>query len=554
LKKNWICLRESEDLPFTNHPHSIMENLAGGSSALAQAEPIKNDTSHLQLLIMEVKQLRKEVAERDAQAAEREDRLRKEAADREDRLRADFAAMLLPPTESPSATTYATVGSTALSDLVAEGRIAQAVPPPEGASAEELEPIASPADLAILCACGKENQLVAAITPLLCKARSLPGADATVDPCAHLLVNSERISWLDSLDGPLPPDQRKRPDLFATWAPFWSGHLTATGATGKLAARALQLDGCACEFYEAKLGVGELSSADFGQLVDYHSRVRGPVRGMLFNARHFWLLESNRARPLALTKGLLGAPGSLALFRRFFNAGTEPPLLPLLRKLFRELNVVPRRTAFFSGSQDSSVFLGAGGSARVFSVTAADGEPCALKASLLLSPLELHYEFYTMQRAAAAGAPVVPTVPGSLTRLNDASSGEYCGGGFLLRGVCRRVVVSNAALVAEAFAALQELHAFGFLHGDARLPNLLHSEAAGGKMLWVDLREAGSWLLEGGLEAAKRIDANTLAASVLGVRQGGELPEAVQAALDDVPSRQGAYANVAETLRVFKGW
>jgi hypothetical protein len=368
-----------------------------------------------------------------------------------------------------------------------------------------------------------------------------------VDPCAQLLVNSEKVSWLDSLERPLPPDQRKRPDLFATWAPFWSGRLTANGATGKLAARALQLDGCACEFYEAKLGVGELSNADFGQLVDYHSCVRGTVRGMLFNAHHFWLLESNRDQPVALTKGLLGAPGSRALIRRFFDAGTEPPLLPLLRSLFQELHVLPRKTAVSAGSQDSSYFLGAGGSARVFSVTAADGEPCALKASLLLSPAELHFEFETMQRAAEAGAPVVPTVPDSLMLLNDASSGEFCGGGFLLRGVCRRAVLSSAALLAEAFAALHELHAAGFVHGDARLPNLLHSEAAGGKMLWVDLR-AGSWQRDSGLVAAQRSDALTLATSALGVEQGGGLPEAVLAALADVPSDPEAYERVAWAL------
>jgi len=58
---------------------------------------------------------------------------------------------------------------------------------------------------------------------------------------------------------------------------------------GRLAVRALQLDWCTRVFYEAKLGEGELTAADFGRLVNCHSGVRGPVRGVLFNARALWL-------------------------------------------------------------------------------------------------------------------------------------------------------------------------------------------------------------------------------------------------------------------------
>ena len=87
-------------------------------------------------------------------------------------------------------------------------------------------------------------------------------------------------------------------------------------------------------------------------------------------------------------------------------------------------------TAVGASAKDSSVFLGAGGSSRVFSVVASNGEHCALKASTQLSRAELHYEFGITQRAAAAGAPVVPTVPDSLTFLEDANTGNFLGGGF----------------------------------------------------------------------------------------------------------------------------
>jgi hypothetical protein len=208
-------------------------------------------------------------------------------------------------------------------------------------------------------------------------------------------------------------------------------------------------------------------------------------------------------------------------------------------------------TAVGASAKDSSVFLGAGGSSRVFSVLASNGELCALKASTQLSLGELRYEFDIMQRAAAAGAPVVPTVPDSLTLLVDVNTGSFCGGGFLLQGVCRRVTLgSSTRLAAKAFAVLRELHAAGFAHGDARLPNLLHSELDGGRLLWIDMREGadGSGSGEEGLQAAKRADVRTLAASMLGIEQGGELPGAVLAALPGVPADPDAYARVADAL------
>ena len=138
----------------------------------------------------------------------------------------------------------------------------------------------------------------------------------------------------------LPPDQRKKPDLFATWAPFLAGTVAQGSCipTGKLASRALQLDECAIEFYEGKLGSGSLTATDFGQLLDYHSRVTGEIRGMLFNARHFWLYKSLRHIPLSLTQGELGASGSLAALQDFFAGAREPPLLRLLRYLMERLD------------------------------------------------------------------------------------------------------------------------------------------------------------------------------------------------------------------------
>jgi tRNA A-37 threonylcarbamoyl transferase component Bud32 len=481
-----------------------------------------------------------------AEAAARDVALRAELA----MLRAEMAALRREGRleESPSAPSYATVGDEALVALTLSGRISAAAEPAEDAAGDaELAPIATPAELAHLCACASEREFVAAITPLMRGARGLDGAGAAADPCARVLVNSESVAWLDALHKALPTKQLKRPDLFATWAPFWSGHADAArGAVGRLAHRALQLDGCVCEFYEAKRGDGELTAADFGQLVDYHSRVRGRVRGVLFNARFFWLYESYTQIPVALIKGELGARGSRAALRAFFDAAPEPPLVPLLRHLCRELRVAPRHVTAV-GAERTSAFLGAGGSARVFCVAAEGGAPAplALKVSEKLSRTALEYEFSTLQRAADAGAPVVPVVPDSLVVYVD-DRGTHRGGGFLLRDVCARAVLETPSRCAAAFAALRALHAAGFAHGDARLPNLVvRGCGAGAELLWIDLREAD----EGELAAAQHADARALAASALGVTQDDALPARVEAVLDSVPAGgEAAYDALAAAV------
>jgi hypothetical protein len=139
----------------------------------------------------------------------------------------------------------------------------------------------------------------------------------------------------------MPGSQRRKPDLFVTWA-LCAMPLAGRGADdrGVLASRALQLDGCAREFFEAKAGGGELTAADVGQLADYHARTPGRARGLLFNARHAWLYESHDGHPLSLVKAALTAHGSRELARSFLcRPLPEPPLIRLLRRLCKELRL-----------------------------------------------------------------------------------------------------------------------------------------------------------------------------------------------------------------------
>ena len=369
--------------------------------------------------------------------------VREIAAMLEPRLLQAIAGLAPPSDDSPLSPSFAAVGGEALTTLRGiPGAISELVEPPESAPEDERAPFASAAELARLRDCASEAELVAAITPLLRAARGFDEEGA--DPCARLLVNSEAVRWLDALRVPLPHGQLKEPDMFVTWAPFWEGRVEAArgGPVGKLASRALQLDGCVREFYEAKIGEGELTPADFGQLLDYHSRVRGPVRGVLFNAASFWLCASIRDKPQQLLKGRWAARGSRAALRRFLdgNAPPEPPLVPLLRFLLCSLRaelcpvaansdadavsgggggVVGGGGGVDGGRAEAGAggggeggpggqrnptrrcFLGAGASARVFAVRRDGVGLCALKASAVEPQSAIEYEFGRMSAAAA---------------------------------------------------------------------------------------------------------------------------------------------------------
>ena len=179
----------------------------------------------------------------------------------------------------------------------------------------------------------------------------------------------------------------------------------------------------------------------------------------------------------------------------------------------------------------------------MFCVAAGDATRHALKASLALSRADLEYEFSALQRAAEAGAPVVPVVPGSLVHFLDGS-GAHRGGGFLLRHVGARAELSSSHSCAGAFAALHALHAAGFAHGDARLPNMVRH---GSELLWIDMRDAAV----DALAAAQRADARTLAASALRLAQerSTALPASVESAVWEVPAGGGAaYAALAAAV------
>ena len=484
--------------------------------------------------------MRAELAARDAA---RDARMSAELA----RVTALLQARDAPGASSMTVTTAANVGTSVLDTLNAiRGAVTVFEPKPEAGP-----PIVDEALASRLLQCPTEAALVAALTPTLRALRGLHerGADAG-DAFSLALVNSEERKWMDDLRAPLLASQRRKPDLFVTWA-LCAVPLGGHGADdkGALAGRALQLDGCAREFFEAKAGGGELTAADFGQLVDYHARTPGRARGLLFNARHAWLYESHNGHPVSLVKTALATQGSRELARDFLcRPLAEPPLIRLLRRLCSHLRVEATESAPGAGA-----FLGAGASGRVFCVRrlAAGGDGgsgdsgaqlFALKACCDASPGDVAFEFSQLASAAAAGAPVVRVVEDSLRAFFDDESGQPAGGGYLMAEVLTPCLVKSATQRKAAFATLAALHAAGFTHGDARKPNLL---TRGGSLLWIDLRAASATSTP---EAAQRADAATLAASICSMPV--EAASALYArALAEIPGRgTQAYAELAMGL------
>ena len=404
------------------------------------------------------------------------------------------------------------------------------------------EAVLTPAEQAALDAVAsseKEAGIVRFLTPVIARLRGL-GREGHGDACALLLVNSERLPWLENPAVRGHSDLWSKPDLFCSWAPFVA--LSEGGAGqgvgpeyvfGVLGGAALQRLGCVGELYLAKRGA--LTPGQFGELVAYHDCFDGVVRGVLFGPRAFWLYKSVHRSPVQLVKARWTDAGSVDVFRDFFARAAvpssddvpdadapEPPLLALLRVARSRLGATPRHL------DNGRCFLGAGASGAVFAVGARDaGGSVALRAlKLVLAPQTLLVaEEYARMRAvaAAAGDVVIAPVEGSLVT-------DDLGGGFLLERVGTSVDARTRGACRGAFAALARLHAAGATHGDARLPNLLRVDDGG--LRWIDLLNDFEERGEAVFQHLAREDAELLARSALRAAAPATLPGSVRDALD----------------------
>ena len=394
-----------------------------------------------------------------------------------------------------------------------------------------------------LLLCSSEMEVVKFITPFLWDIR---GAGDKDESFGGVLVNSENNQWLDNSANPLSPNLRLKPDLFSSWRPFvierTRSERQGEGSVfcyGVLAHRLLQRDGAVRELYEAKFN-RNLTNADFGELVEYHRLIPGLCRGMLFNQTQFWLYSSFDGHPSKLVRSVWTKDGSHGLVREFFEVcREEPPLLVALRALTSTLSV--------RLSSNGTIFLGAGGSGRVFLVeriTLGNAQPgmLALKVVVGEHPSLLANEFQAMSAAQHLYAPVVPVVAGSLRLLNETS------GGYLLSEVGTVFELTGLNSCIMAFASLQALHALRVMHGDARLPNLL--KMPDGKLAWIDLVRGVVGMFEGSsplITAFIQADATDLACSVLGCSRGAA-PQSVTIAVAAYDGTSTSAKNVASVV------
>jgi hypothetical protein len=217
--------------------------------------------------------------------------------------------------------------------------------------------------------------------------------------------------------------------------------------------------------------------------------MEGTCKGMLFGPEHFWLYESFNGDPVILYKAKWTDPGSEKFFQSFFCDPEDPLVVSALRNCLRTGNL----------RIDPDAFLGHGAQGYVFRVQALaqsasassasappnpiDAEiplPCALKVvPTTFGTDDIKAQYNLLLEAAKAGAPVAEVVPEMFF-----STDEGCG--YVMKSIAeKRLYHTNEDDVIAAFQALGELHAHNYVHGDARLPNVLYFN---GKALWIDLQ------------------------------------------------------------------
>jgi hypothetical protein len=451
-----------------------------------------------------------------------------------DERQASLLAALTAPRGLASPATPAHLGHQNMETLERLGNVC-VLEPCEGPSILTLQ---QQAELTALAAVGgaPEAAIVRYMTPHL-RALRQPGAGeaGAADPAPLAMVNSEAYVWLVHPAVQGVASQRLKPDLFLTWAPFVDVRDEGQGfPRGVLASPALQKVGCVAELYEAKSMA--LGSEAFGKQCLYHQCIPGQFKSALFNQKQCWLLETMHSHPVRLLKMEWTTPGSARELQRFMGAPAAPPLLQLLRRVLAHHQLATLSLA-------GRCHLGSGASGHVFAVHRtgdAARTPLALKLVLEVREGDLHVEFARMQAAAAAGAPVVAPVPGSLciysgsaAAASAAASAEApapacASGGYLLSRVGVRFAATTEGGIKMAFAALAALHACRIYHGDARTANLLNIE---GQAMWIDLRTG---IVDAGGTVALPLeqqgyDAAVLARSML--PQLLPLPPSVQEAL-----------------------
>jgi hypothetical protein len=239
--------------------------------------------------------------------------------------------------------------------------------------------------------------------------------------------------------------------------------------------------------------VGKLSNAFHGELFDYllHLSRNNPncYYGMLCNRTDFFVCRCQHSAIFDGHSGKWTDAGSLKFLQDYFVA--RNPYLVLLNDICKLLKVSP-----FVLNGRSSGYLGKGKFGLVFSVCDNNTkELFALKIVLansadvrpdiiLTLAIGEYEKLIDMHNRSIIG--VVHAVKDSFRRVYFKSpSGEkqILGAGYLIYEIGKPIQVTNKKNLERLLYALQELHAQGEYHGDARFTNAIEYY---NKIIWID--------------------------------------------------------------------
>ncbi|KAF0685490.1 hypothetical protein As57867_022560, partial [Aphanomyces stellatus] len=257
--------------------------------------------------------------------------------------------------------------------------------------------------------------------------------------------------------------------------------------------------------FESKL---VYTDAAFGQVVRYLQNLSpvGSASAILFDRQSFRLIKSHKAVVVKVHKAKWVDCGSKLLFQNFIAANTSPWVTHLTNACL-SLGV---------GVVEGDSFLGRGARGRVFKVIGQGGENFALKIVEKSNIRSLYKEEEALTKAQNTGLTV--RVVGKCIDIPD-------GAALLMSPVGKPLPrPTTRSEVANLFFLLWQLHVKEFVHGDPRVPNVIHN---GEQPLWIDFVEMGT-----PSPNLRKLDAEILTRSILQVSRDIDLGEELKETID----------------------
>ena len=314
---------------------------------------------------------------------------------------------------------------------------------------------------------------------------------ALVQPLVpHLYVVSiEDHQWLSvEADQPL---YDQKPDLVFAPKPFLHFHYPKEA---KLSSRGLLQAGvpvkCTRLWDSLIIGAGKMSLDDRArrELLDHvtllSEQTKGEIvrfRAFLFSKMNFELWELIGNCITIRTCASWTDPGSEKLVKKFFRPKHFGPMSTMLDTACRRFEVSP----VDQSSVCPTSFLGAGAFGVVFRVCDSEGQ-YALKLSSGKENVVLLKSEFEMMEIVHTRLPHLVVRP---IFFDSWFEGEVAAGAILIAPVlspCRTSLFKTNGLLSKAFDALFELHLEGFVHGDARIANILFNPEDR-SFVWCDL-------------------------------------------------------------------